>query len=111
MLAPITSTVDGQRLTQDPVLFSQKQRDVTLDNFKKGKFRVLVATDVAARGIDISGIDLVIQIALPQNSDSYVHRAGRTGRAGNTGTSIIMHTAREVEDACLSAHPSSSAVA
>ena len=74
---------------------TQKQRDVTLNNFKRGKFRVLVATDVAARGIDISGIDLVLQYQMPQNSDSYVHRAGRTGRAGKLGTSIVMHTQRD----------------
>lgn len=73
----------------------QAARDSTLRNFKSGKFRVLVATDVAARGIDISGIDLVLQWQMPQNSDSYVHRAGRTGRAGKTGTSIILHTTRE----------------
>lgn len=74
---------------------SQNARDSTLENFKRGKFRVLVATDVAARGIDISGIDLVLQYQMPQNSDSYVHRAGRTGRAGKTGVSIVLHTERD----------------
>ena len=74
---------------------TQKQRDVTLENFKRGKFKILVATDVAARGIDIGGIDLVVQFSMPQNSDSYVHRAGRTGRAGATGVSILMHSGRE----------------
>jgi ATP-dependent RNA helicase DDX21 len=73
----------------------QAQRDTTLANFKAGKFRVLVATDVAARGIDVSGVDLVLQFQLPQNSDAYVHRAGRTGRAGKTGVSIVLHTSRE----------------
>lgn len=56
---------------------------------------MLVATDVAARGIDVSGVDLVLQFQLPQNSDAYVHRAGRTGRAGKTGVSIVLHTSRE----------------
>jgi ATP-dependent RNA helicase DDX21 len=74
---------------------SQMQRDVTLRNFKSGKFRVLVATDVAARGIDIDGIDLVLQMSLPMNTDSYVHRAGRTGRAGKKGTSIILYSDNE----------------
>eukprot|EP00617_Octactis_speculum_P026299 CAMPEP_0185754902 /NCGR_PEP_ID=MMETSP1174-20130828/13474_1 /TAXON_ID=35687 /ORGANISM="Dictyocha speculum, Strain CCMP1381" /LENGTH=723 /DNA_ID=CAMNT_0028433291 /DNA_START=95 /DNA_END=2262 /DNA_ORIENTATION=- len=74
---------------------SQKQRDVTLAQFKSGKFKVLVATDVAARGIDISNVDVVVQTSMPQNSDSYVHRAGRTGRAGKKGVSIVLYTQRQ----------------
>merc|ERR1719421_722426 len=60
---------------------SQAQRDVTLKRFREGHFSVLVATDVAARGIDISGVDLIIQYRMPQDPDAYVHRSGRTGRA------------------------------
>ena len=75
--------------------FSQAQRDLTLRRFREGLFNVLVATDVAARGIDIQGIDLVVQYRLPQDPDSYVHRSGRTGRAGRTGTSLLLYSERE----------------
>lgn len=74
---------------------SQKQREVTLAQFRKGRFQVLVATDVAARGLDISGVDVVVQYRLPQDSDSYIHRAGRTGRAGKLGTAVVMYNDRE----------------
>lgn len=60
----------------------QKQRDSTLAAFRAGAFNVLVATDVAARGIDIQDVDLVIQFDPPRDVDTYVHRSGRTGRAG-----------------------------
>ncbi len=58
---------------------------MTISQFRQGKFQVLVATDVAARGIDISNIDLVVQYNLPHCTDMYVHRSGRTGRAGRPG--------------------------
>jgi ATP-dependent RNA helicase RhlE len=64
---------------------SQNYRVRALDKFKKGKIKVLVATDVAARGIDVSDISHVINYQIPMNFDSYVHRIGRTGRAGKTG--------------------------
>jgi ATP-dependent RNA helicase RhlB len=66
----------------------QKQRIRTLDDFKQGKIRVLVATDVAGRGIHIDGVSHVINFTLPQDPEDYVHRIGRTGRAGASGTSI-----------------------
>lgn len=66
----------------------QQTREVTLKGFKTGKFHVLVATDVAARGLDISGVELVIQMAPPKDPETYIHRSGRTGRAGSTGVSI-----------------------
>ncbi len=66
----------------------QHQRIRTLDNFKSGKIRVLVATDVAGRGIHIEGMDHVINYTLPRDPEDYVHRIGRTGRAGSAGTSI-----------------------
>jgi len=65
---------------------AQKQRDATLSAFRAGAFNVLVATDVAARGIDIPEVDLVIQYEPPRDVDTYVHRSGRTGRAGRKGT-------------------------
>lgn len=66
----------------------QKKRMQTLDNFKAGKFRVLVATDVAGRGIHVEGVSHVINFTLPYEAEDYVHRIGRTGRAGKTGISI-----------------------
>ncbi|MBI4763129.1 MAG: ATP-dependent RNA helicase RhlB [Deltaproteobacteria bacterium] len=66
----------------------QKQRIERLDQFKAGKFRVLVATDVAGRGLHIEGMDHVINFTLPHDPEDYVHRIGRTGRAGAAGTSI-----------------------
>lgn len=74
---------------------SQRQREVTLAQFRKGKFQVLVATDVAARGLDISGVDVVVQYRVPMDSESYIHRAGRTGRAGKSGTAVVMFSDRE----------------
>lgn len=75
---------------------SQRQREVTLAQFRQGKFQVLVATDVAARGLDISGVDVVVQYRVPQDSESYIHRAGRTGRAGRSGTAVVMYSDREM---------------
>jgi ATP-dependent RNA helicase RhlB len=66
----------------------QNKRIRTLEQFKSGKIRVLVATDVAGRGIHIEGMDYVIKITLPHDAEDYVHRIGRTGRAGAAGTSI-----------------------
>jgi ATP-dependent RNA helicase RhlB len=66
----------------------QKQRVDRLDQFKAGKIRVLVATDVAGRGIHIEGMDHVVNFTLPHDAEDYVHRIGRTGRAGSAGTSI-----------------------
>lgn len=66
----------------------QNKRIRTLNDFKNGKIRVLVATDVAGRGIHIEGMDHVINFALPHDPEDYVHRIGRTGRAGTIGTSI-----------------------
>lgn len=54
----------------------------TLAGFRAGRFKVLVATDVAARGLDISGVELVLQCEPPKDPENYIHRSGRTGRAG-----------------------------
>ena len=67
---------------------SLSQRRRSLEGFKSGKYRVLVATDIAARGIDINDIELVINYDLPDSPNDYVHRVGRTGRAGKTGQAI-----------------------
>ena len=67
---------------------SQNQRKEALDGFKTGKYRVLVATDIASRGIDVKNIELVINYDLPEQAEDYVHRIGRTGRAGMSGKAI-----------------------
>jgi len=71
---------------------SLKQRRDALDGFKMGKFRILVATDIAARGIDVKEIELVINYDLPDDAENYVHRIGRTGRAGHEGRAISFAT-------------------
>ena len=67
---------------------SQNARQSALENFKSGKIRVMIATDIAARGIDINELPLVINYDLPDVPETYVHRIGRTGRAGNSGTAL-----------------------
>lgn len=67
---------------------SLSQRREALEGFKSGKYRVLVATDIAARGIDVAGIELVLNYDLPSQSEDYVHRIGRTARAGSAGHAI-----------------------
>jgi ATP-dependent RNA helicase DeaD len=73
----------------------QKNREKLIHNFKNKKKNILVATDIAARGIDIQNLTHVINYALPQNTEAYVHRIGRTGRAGNKGTAITLITPQE----------------
>lgn len=73
----------------------QERREKVLRKFKRGAIRVLVATDVAARGLDISGVSHVFNFDLPQDPESYVHRIGRTGRAGKKGISFTFVTPRE----------------
>ena len=77
---------------------AQSQRERALGAFRSGRVKVLVATDVAARGLDIPEVDLVVQYHLPQDPESYVHRSGRTGRAGRTGTAIVLYGDREMRD-------------
>lgn len=76
---------------------SQNQRDAVMRKFRDGSIDVLVATDVAARGLDVSGVTHVINFDLPQDPESYVHRIGRTGRAGKEGTSWTFVTPRETD--------------
>lgn len=73
----------------------QRARERTLRNFKNGKFSILVATDVAARGIDVAGITHVINYDLPMEPENYIHRVGRTGRAGASGIAISICEPRE----------------
>jgi ATP-dependent RNA helicase RhlE len=74
---------------------SQSQREAALRSFKSGKTRVLIATDIAARGIDIDSVSHVINFDVPEAPEDYVHRIGRTGRAGNKGRAITLVTANE----------------
>jgi ATP-dependent RNA helicase RhlE len=75
---------------------SQRERMAALDDFKSGKLRVLVATDIAQRGLDISGITHVINFDVPQQPEDYVHRIGRTGRAASTGDAYTFMSAEEI---------------
>ena len=72
----------------------QQSRDVVMNSFKKGKVNILIATDVAARGIDVDDIDAVFNFDLPQDPEYYIHRIGRTGRAGKSGTSYTFVSGR-----------------
>ncbi|MFD2613247.1 DEAD/DEAH box helicase [Paenibacillus gansuensis] len=76
---------------------SQNQRDAVMRKFRDGSIDVLVATDVAARGLDVSGVSHVINFDLPQDPESYVHRIGRTGRAGREGTAWTFVSPREID--------------
>ena len=74
----------------------QQQRDRVMDDFRSGKTEILIATDVAARGIDVDGVDIVFNYDLPQDEEYYVHRIGRTGRAGKSGLALSFISGREV---------------
>lgn len=76
---------------------SQRERNTALAALRGGRVQILVATDVAARGLDIEGVSHVIQFGLPQNLEAFVHRSGRTGRAGQEGSNLILLTARETK--------------
>ena len=79
-------------------LLTQAQRNRVLEQFKgENEMNVLVATDVAARGLDIKGVDMVVNYELPNDSESYVHRIGRTGRAGAEGKAFSMVSDRDVD--------------
>jgi ATP-dependent RNA helicase RhlE len=78
---------------------SQRERVEALAGFKSGQFEVLVATDIAARGLDIAGVSHVINYDVPENAEDYVHRIGRTGRAHNTGDAFTLVTEDDVRDA------------
>jgi ATP-dependent RNA helicase RhlE len=77
---------------------SFEQRKSALASFKSGKSRILVATDIAARGIDVKGIELVINYDLPDDTDDYVHRIGRTARAGQSGRAVSFATPDQFKD-------------
>ena len=75
---------------------SQHQRDVAMNRFRNGSSSILIATDVAARGIDVDDVEIVINYDVPQDNEYYVHRIGRTGRAGRKGRSFTLVNSREM---------------
>lgn len=75
---------------------SQNQRDTVMNLFRNGRCAILIATDVAARGIDVSGVDAVFNYDVPEDIEYYVHRIGRTGRAGRKGRSFTLISGREI---------------
>ncbi len=77
---------------------TQRERTEALEGFRSGKYEVMVATDIAARGLDVSGISHVINFDVPQHAEDYVHRIGRTGRAEATGDAFTLMTAEEADD-------------
>ena len=74
---------------------TQQLREQTLDRLRNGSLDIVVATDVAARGIDIERISLVVNYDIPLDAESYVHRIGRTGRAGRSGRALLFVEPRE----------------
>jgi ATP-dependent RNA helicase DDX21 len=84
--------LDAQALHGD---VPQEQREAIVKSFHNNGFSVLIATDVASRGLDIPFVDLVIQAAPPTDIDAFIHRAGRTGRAGRKGVCVLLHTAHD----------------
>ncbi|WP_373773778.1 DEAD/DEAH box helicase, partial [Weissella soli] len=87
---------------------TQQKRSQVLKQFKAGEIKILVATDVAARGLDVSGVDYVYNFDIPQDPESYVHRIGRTGRAGEHGTSVTFITSYELQlrlHECMASKP------
>ena len=74
----------------------QQQRDRVMESFRSGKIDLLVATDVAARGIDVDDVEAVFNYDVPQDDEYYVHRIGRTGRAGRVGTSHTLVVGKEI---------------
>lgn len=85
----------GHRATSLQGNLSQNQRKMAMDGFKTGKFNIMVATDIAARGIDVSGISHVVNYDVPDTAEAYTHRTGRTGRAEQTGEAFTFMTSAD----------------
>jgi ATP-dependent RNA helicase DeaD len=95
----VTKRLQAKKMNADALegdMF-QKERDKVMRAFKNGKLQILVATDLAARGIDVKELAFVVHYQLPEKTEYYTHRSGRTGRAGNKGFSLSMITPREHE--------------
>lgn len=96
MVDELTTTLQSHEYQADGIHgdLKQAQRDRVMNSFRNGLTKILIATDVAARGIDVKGVEAVFNYDLPQDDESYVHRIGRTGRAGLSGISISFSTGR-----------------
>ena len=95
----VTKRLQAKKINADSLQgdMLQKDRDKVMRAFKNSKLQILVATDLAARGIDVKELAFVVHYQLPEKSEYYTHRSGRTGRAGNKGFSLSLVTPREVE--------------
>lgn len=94
----VLETLKNQKYSADAIHgdIKQSQRDYIMKSFKQGAFKVLVATDVAARGIDINDLEIVINFDMPEDEEYYVHRIGRTGRTGKTGKAFTMVVGKQI---------------
>ena len=94
----LTSELKGRGYFADGIHgdMKQQQRDRVMDDFRSGKVDILIATDVAARGIDVDDVDMVFNYDIPQDEEYYVHRIGRTGRAGRSGMALSFISGKEV---------------
>ena len=97
-----------KKITNDITLvhgqMNQTDRQLSFAKFKKGEARFLIATEIAARGIDIDGINTVVNVDIPEQPESYIHRVGRTARAGRSGTAITLLTPRDINSASKLLH-------
>lgn len=95
----VTRRLEAKKVNADALHgdMLQKERDKVMRAFKNSKLQILIATDLAARGIDVKELAFVVHYQLPEKPEYYTHRSGRTGRAGNKGFSLSMITPREVE--------------
>jgi ATP-dependent RNA helicase DeaD len=93
----VTKRLQAKKINADALQgdMLQKERDKVMRAFKNSKLQILVATDLAARGIDVKELAFVVHYQLPEKSEYYTHRSGRTGRAGNKGFSLSLITPRE----------------
>ena len=96
LFSAIQSDAEGHKAAVMHGDISQKDRERALADFREGKVEVIVATDVAARGLDISGVTHVINFMVPEHSEDYVHRIGRTGRAQKEGDAFTLFSAEEI---------------
>ncbi len=108
MVDQLTESLKGKGYLVDGLHgdLSQNQRDTVMNLFRSGRINILIATDVAARGIDVSGVEAVFNFDIPEDIEYYVHRIGRTGRAGRSGRSFTlvgpreMYKLRDIERIC-----------
>lgn len=88
---------DGYRVTSLQGNLAQNRRQEALDGFREGYYKILVATDIAARGLDVLSISHVINFDIPDSTDAYIHRIGRTGRINNNGDALTLVTSEDTE--------------